>query len=243
MSTTPVCPADRGEKCQCDTMDDDPTFFARHGRYSWDTEEVVGYTDVQLQDGKRSRVWGRGSVEILDKLQMVHNLEAKIREWCTTNQNLPLEQYQRLIDAYNTFVVPQKKYPTNPDVPVTPAFIQEGIRIVARTTHKIQDLDPAEDKFLAVNKPKSVAYVPDAVPQGRDGRLRSYQRTIVIKLTGNHDSIARLMIHELAHTPANHLCFRHDDHDTDFRVFQCLFTEIAVRNHILTNPNTFLRMI
>ncbi len=230
---TSVCPVN--EKCNCGQNDDDPKYFEEHGKYSWDVEEREGYTDVniQLESGGtvKSRVFGSEHhirPAKIQKLQMLHSLLFFIRDWCSVHQDLPLHEYQALIDAYNRHVAPS--YTENADVALTPEYVREGIRIFARTLHTIQELDPNSDKFQAVNKPKNVTFFEHEPVQGRDRKLRSWNRHIVIKLALRGECyLQRLMIHELAHTPANHLCFRHDDHSSDFRIFQAFFTEIAIR--------------
>jgi hypothetical protein len=225
--------------------DDDPSYFEAHGKYSWDVEEDVGYTEVilQLESGgsAKSRIFGREHYTRpakIQKLQMLHMLVNYIRDWCIAHQDLELSQYQHLIDSYNRFVA--HKYSENTDVSITPEFVREGIRIFAKTLHTIQELDPNSDKFQAVNKPKNVTYYEHEPVHGRDRKLRSYKRHIVIKLASRGECyLQRLMIHELAHTPANHLCFRHDDHDADFRIFQALFTEIAMRGGFFSENGRF----
>ncbi len=68
------------------------------------------------------------------------------------------------------------------------------------------------------------------VIMGADERLRAFDRNVVINLVrdgGDENELMCLIVHEFAHTPPNHVCFRKDDHKDDFRYFQLLILNMA----------------
>lgn len=234
---TPVCPVD--ELCACRQMDDDPNFFAQHGRYSWDTEENEGYLTITV-DGNETKIWNYPTQEkrdrskrMLEKVYRLYSLlQVKIKELydvCTD------EDYMVLINSYNRKL--KRRFQNNPSAFVkydNPEFIRNGFKLFLETKHTFQELDPAEKRFQAVNKPKNLNYSKDRILIGDDQKLRSLRRHIVIKLTNSENYILCLLIHELAHTPPNHVCFRTDDHKHDFRIFQALFLTIARKYGYIT---------
>lgn len=221
-----TCPVD--EKCDCGVNDDNPEYFQKHGRYSWDTEEDIGYIPVrlQLQNGKYvdSKVFDRSTKRKIKMLTTCYEIEEMLRQYCVFLQNLPDDKLIKLINAYNSKYstrFPKSKHP------LTPKFLRNGFDLYTRTTHTFQELDPSSDKFNAVNKPKNVQYYPNEERHGSDFSLRSFRRHVVLKINSDSDNyIMCLLAHELAHTPPNHICFRHDDHNGDFRIFQSLFLSI-----------------
>lgn len=81
---------------------------------------------------------------------------------------------------------------------------------------------PKGTKFRGINKPME-RYLSDEPPIGKDRNLRSKFRQIYFDL-GTKD-LRSLVIHELAHTAANHQRWRIDDHGVDFKKY-----ESAIRN-------------
>jgi hypothetical protein len=252
MSKTPVC-FSSAEKCNCDVENSaDNVHLARHGRYSWDTPEDEGYEHVQitLTDGTivQTKVWSanvssRTRVHAVHMLRRAFELEKSLKQSCENilaRVQVPEDTdiFQKLIDSYDEFI--GNKYKRNRAVHVTPSFIEEGLRIFVDTNHTMQELDPSSPLFQAVNKPKNVLYTAAAIDQGLDRKLRSSHRHVVFKTLGTEHDVIRLLIHEFAHTPANHLCFRVDDHCHDFRIFQVLFTQMAIRDFFLPENSTKL---
>ena len=229
-TSTPVCPVN--ELCACRQMDDDPNFFKKHGRYSWDTEETEGYLPVTI-NGNETKIWNyptqekrQRSKELLTKIyELTSLLRVKTKELleiCTD------DDYTVLIQNYKTKIA--RRFQKNPSDFVkydNPDFIRNGLQLFIDTKHTFQELDPSESRFQAVNKPKNVNYSKNRIVMGDDQKLRSLHRHIVIKLSSSNNYILCLLIHELAHTPPNHVCFRTDDHKHDFRIFQALFLNIA----------------
>ncbi len=74
---------------------------------------------------------------------------------------------------------------------------------------------PKGTVYDGLDKPKGVHYVENAEPIGKDGKLRCLYRDIFLNLSTK--GLTELIIHELAHTMANHVRYRHDDHHKDFK--------------------------
>jgi hypothetical protein len=236
-TTTPVCPID--ELCACRQMDDDPTFYEKYGRYSWDTEESIGYLPVTVGNHS-TKVWNYKSAEKRRKsialLTKIYELEELLKQTCRELLELCTdEDYSLLIRNYKTKY--SQRFQENPSRYVSydnPDFIRKGLQLFVDTTHTFQELDPSEERFQAVNKPKTVNFDKERNSLGDDQKLRSLHRHIVIKLNNSDNYILCLLIHELAHTPPNHVCFRTDDHKHDFRIFQALFLSIAKKHNKIT---------
>jgi hypothetical protein len=228
--TTPVCP--KNELCACSQMDDDPDFFKKHGRYSWDTEENEGYLTVTVGNNE-TKIWNYSTqserMRSKDLLRKIYDLTALLQTKCKELLDVCTdEDYSLLIRNYKTKF--GTRFDENPSKYVSydnPEFIRNGLQLFLETKHTFQELDPSEKRFQAVNKPKTVNYSKKRIIMGDDQKLRSLHRHIVIKLLNSENYVLCLLIHELAHTPPNHVCFRTDDHKHDFRIFQALFLTIA----------------
>ena len=85
---------------------------------------------------------------------------------------------------------------------------------------------PNGTPFQGLNKPKD-RYINRKAPSiGPDKQLRSKWRHVFIKLPNNNKlfledkSLQNLVIHEIAHTAANHVRWRPDDHGKDFKMYE-----------------------
>lgn len=88
------------------------------------------------------------------------------------------------------------------------------------TKHTFYELSP-NPYFQAVNKPHNVHECTEVrgVRVGKDGTLRSHERSVMLTLNVSMTSreLKALYIHEIAHSFCNHVLFRENDHDEDFR--------------------------
>lgn len=206
----------------------------------------------------------------IQKLQQCHDLLAHLRERTRTIlDEITDDQLLRCIASFQRELYPSmnhygaslindgdhndtnRKYGINPTVEYLReddatklAFVRNGLQLFLRTNHTIQELDPNETYFRAVNKPHAPIRPDGSVPNGptvyesepfmgNDERLRAFHRHIVISLKDSPNLTMCLLIHELAHTPPNHVCFRDDDHNDDFRFFQWLFLNMAQRKKLI----------
>jgi hypothetical protein len=83
--------------------------------------------------------------------------------------------------------------------------------------------------FEGLNKPKGRIRTED-VNVGPDKNLRARWRDIFLLLNYRNPMISKdeldLYVHELAHTGANHVTFRPDDHNLDFTSFEDLIWNV-----------------
>lgn len=235
------------------------------GEPDWETEENEGFEPVTIQyEGNfiTSKIYTRGVDKTAqntkkEKLQQCHDLLAYLRERTRTIlDEITDERLLRCIaafkqDMYSDIDKENPKYGINPTVEYLReddatklAFVRNGLNLFLRTNHTIQELDPKESYFRAVNKPHAPIRPDGTIPQGptvdasepfmgNDERLRAFHRHIVISLKDSPNLTMCLLIHELAHTPPNHVCFRDDDHNDDFRFFQWLFLNMAQRKNLV----------
>lgn len=71
--------------------------------------------------------------------------------------------------------------------------------------------------FQGLNKPKMRYIEKYGLNVGPDKNSRAIYRDIFLKLDLKYDKLMELIIHELAHTMANHTHWRPDDHKKDFK--------------------------
>ena len=84
--------------------------------------------------------------------------------------------------------------------------------------------------FSGLNKPKERKIIKSSEIVGPDGKMRAGYRDIFLKINHKDNNISHeeldLFIHELAHTGANHVTWRNDDHGRDFISFENLLWNI-----------------
>ena len=87
--------------------------------------------------------------------------------------------------------------------------------------HKLFEIEPG-NQFYGLNKPKFVEtnkYLPSV---GKDGLLKARNRYLFFQLRNKNGTfkkdieLEQIVVHELAHTMANHVSWRDDDHKLDF---------------------------
>lgn len=90
--------------------------------------------------------------------------------------------------------------------------------------HKLFEL-PVDSEFYGLNKPKNVAVDLRLPKIGKDGFLKAEKRYIFFKLRypdGSFipmEALQELVVHEIAHTAANHVRWRNDDHGKDYKMY------------------------
>ena len=112
--------------------------------------------------------------------------------------------------------------------------INDEVLIFLKTPHKIQEI-PSNATFKGINKPKNVKKHQGAAWVGPDKEQRASWRLIMLSIRKRNGSLKEwkdtqdLLIHEIAHTLANHVNYRHDDHKSDFKKSEKYLKGIA--NH------------
>lgn len=226
------------EKFDCGLINDDPSAYVPGAKKSWDAEEDEGFETVTIRPGLTSKIYSsltreekNKNIQLLRELyNMLDHIYDRTNHFLTSVSDA---QLRACIEAYRQD--DHKRYPENPHVPISTQFVRDGFMLFLSTKHTLQQLIPTERHFQAVNKPRNLKRDPNANFQGQDQRLRAYHRHIVIRLPGPNDNYTKcLLIHELAHTPPNHVCFREDDHKEDFRIFQWFFLNMAQYGGFIT---------
>lgn len=77
---------------------------------------------------------------------------------------------------------------------------------------------PQGTGFDGMNKPRDRYVTRDCPGIGADGKIRASRRDIFLNLDKSPRQLQLLLVHELAHTLANHVTFREDDHHADFEL-------------------------
>ena len=105
-------------------------------------------------------------------------------------------------------------------------FEKNGIDIFISTPHIFIEMNPTEYKFIILNKKINITDI-QKIPHNTDKTLRASYKVVLLKfrdpkgnITLNKIKLTQLLVHELAHTLANHVVYRHDDHGEDFKIFE-----------------------
>ena len=138
------------------------------GEPDWETNELEGFEDVNLHyEGKliTTKLYTQGIAksskdEKLHKLQRCYDLLAHLRERTRTIlSEITDEKILRCVRAFQQDIE-SKRFHDNPTVgylrdsdATRVAFVRQGLQLFVRTNHTLQELDPRESYFRAVNKP------------------------------------------------------------------------------------------
>ena len=95
-------------------------------------------------------------------------------------------------------------------------------------------MNPTEYKFIGLNKPRNIIDIKKN-PHNTDKTLRASYKVVLLKfrdpkgnITLNKKKLTQLLVHELAHTLANHVIYRYDDHGEDFKIFEKLLMKWCI---------------
>lgn len=142
----------------------------------------------------------------IDKL--CNSLENNIDIWINSTNN------QSYIDGVFLFLGIHKEHFYDPDnLPLE--FANIAINGQKTSRYLLSEI-PKGTPFDGINKPR-MRYIDNrAPPVGKDKNSRPMYRDIFLNLEKSPKMLEKLLIHELAHTMANHNQYRHDDHHADF---------------------------
>ena len=136
----------------------------------------------------------------------------------------------RLLEAItNKYIKTLKKAK---DMHVNTPDEKKMLDILTKTHHVFVEISP-DTMFNGVNYPINVQQ-KDTYPFGTDERLRATTRIVFLKLRNSDNKLVKkdfltdLIIHEMAHTLANHVLYRVDDHGDDFIKAEKLFKKLWV---------------
>lgn len=95
---------------------------------------------------------------------------------------------------------------------------------VKKSLYLLSEMPPNSNYFSGLNKPKD-RYLSDKIDIGTDKKIRATYRDIFLDLKVHN--LKSLVIHELSHTMANHVLFRVDDHNVDFKICEDFLEYVA----------------
>lgn len=140
---------------------------------------------------------------------LCYNLINSKNEWEQSTNN------QEYLDGVNLFLGLHNEYDHDPHTLPSPFFeiASKGIPVSRYLLSEI----PSGTKFMGLNKPKFRYLDKRLPPVGKDGKGRALYRDIFLDLNKNDKQLKSLVVHELAHSLANHIMYRPDDHHADFK--------------------------
>ncbi len=240
----------------------------RRKRPDWESDEIDGFETFEFKFEGRTvegKIYTKGVTKpAIDKKRRLLQRCYELLEWLRVRSRLVLETAtdDDLDESIENFRISTAGMRIKDNRDVTHlrspkrseriGFIRNGLDLFLRTNHTLNELSPSTRGFWAVNKPhlpiRADGTIPDGprrygneVFMGVDERLRAFDRNIVVNLVrdgGDENELMNLIVHEFAHTPPNHICFREDDHKDDFRYFQWLFLNMA---EYFDPPHKFIR--
>jgi len=135
--------------------------------------------------------------------------ESGKQQWTASTGN------QQYLDGVNVFLGLHSEYHHDPNTLPSPFF--EIAKKGLPTSRYLLSEIPKSTAFDGLNKPKLRYKDKRLPPVGKDGNGRALYRDIFLNLNKSDDSLRRLVIHELAHSLANHIMYRPNDHHADFK--------------------------
>ena len=122
---------------------------------------------------------------------------------------------KEFIEGVNIFIQIHKEFYYEPSCLPHPFY--DISKKYEKTSRFLLSEIPKGTVFAGLSKPK-MRYIEYNAPNvGKDGNKRALYRDIFLDLDKDENSLKSLIIHELAHTMANHVQYRDDDHNYDFK--------------------------
>jgi hypothetical protein len=190
--------------------------FKDHGdkydKEKWDFNEknIPIYIINKYPYKARSRKNAEILAMIRDKINILcYNLEINKSKWKNTTTN------KEYIEGVNIFLGLHKEYYYDSSTLPKPFY---SISKKGQTTSRyLLSEIPKKTPFDGINKPK-LRYTDINVPSvGKDGKGRALYKDIFLNLSLSDRNLTKLIIHELAHTMANHISYVEDNHHADFK--------------------------
>lgn len=153
-----------------------------------------------------------------DKIDILcQNLETNRNKWSQSTNN------QEYLDGVNVFLGLHNEYHHDPHTIPSP-FYEIAKRGLPTSRYLLSEI-PKGTPFDGLNKPKMRYNDKRLHPVGKDGNGRALYRDIFLNLDKSNKALKNLVIHELAHSLANHIMYRPDDHHADFQWAENLITK------------------
>jgi hypothetical protein len=151
----------------------------------------------------------------IDKL--CQNLINDKSKWQKSTSN------REYLDGVNVFLGLHCENYYDPNVLPSPFF--EIAKKGQKTSRYLISEIPRGTQFAGLSKPK-MRYIDIKAPSiGKDTNIRALYRDIFLDLSMNDKELKELIIHELAHSMANHVRWWDDNHGIDFKWAEKLIAE------------------
>lgn len=138
------------------------------------------------------------------------------------NMSKALEIFKKI----NYFITELTSYLSNNFYRI-PAELKPGIMILIMMHPQNQRLYelPEDSQFIGLCKPKGVRIRKNLPPIGKDKYLKATSKYLYIQIRKSDEKfksfneIKDIVIHELAHTAANHVTWKDDNHGKDYEKY------------------------
>lgn len=153
----------------------------------------------------------------IENAKLLASIRRKIDILC---DNIDKDRYNWTVNKDNVelFLGIHKEYYYDPDVLPEP-FHSISKKNLKTSRYLLSEI-PSKTMWAGLNKPKMRFRESSGLLIGTDGDQRPLYRDIFLDL--KVPNLDKLVIHELAHTMANHVNYRPDDHKYDFKVCENL---------------------
>lgn len=191
----------------------------RYDSVKWDFDDSM-LTEIYGSDGYIYKL-ARPSSDKLVILEGIRGIASDIATYLLENiDTFPKDVRNGLV----LFAQVHGEYPITKDLVEDMSEVQYNLMKNHINTHGtfsnvIYNEIPRGTTFRGINKPME-RYLSGEPEIGKDKNLRSKYRQVYFDL-GTRD-LRSLVIHELAHTAANHQRWRMDDHGADFRRYETI---------------------
>jgi len=152
-----------------------------------------------------------------ENAQKLSNIRSHIRKLChRIKKGLDLNEIngsKEYIDGVRVFLDIHQENNYNPEQLPEP-FFQIAYEGYPTSRYLLSEI-PKDIGYSGMSKPKQRFIDTTGNPVGKDGKIRPLYRDVFLDL--DDENLDALIIHELAHTMANHVNFRVDDHGKDFK--------------------------
>ncbi len=201
-------------------IEDPGDYYDRLKGISWDFPEdnIPVYLIGKYPYKARSAEAAERLAYLRDQIdELCYNIEANRKHWERSTNN------QEYLDGVNVFLGLHNEYNHDPYSLPSPFYeiAKSGIPVSRYLLSEI----PKGTAYDGLNKPKMRYTDKRLPPVGKDSKGRALYRDIFLNLDKSDKRLKNLVIHELAHSMANHIMYRPDDHHADFRWAENLITK------------------
>lgn len=172
----------------------------------WDFDENINYITVSIKDKKYNVIYKFSNYNEAAKiLYYLDSIIKKICNYLRINLYRYSEKDQIAIECFLAIHDNHKNY-----------------RLSEMQLNTI---------FNGLNKPRNI-HKTNNPSLGKDTNYRAKNRHVFLTLRKNNgdfkalSSIINLLIHEIAHTMCNHIRWRDDDHNTDFKHYEKILKDV-----------------